>query len=191
MPPSRFPLTLRKVKQVWDGTQNPLDLLNPGEIKAAELYVSIAHNPKVTPRTAGVKVARVSFARVFEDHFGFELHDSYSKSLFKNPAWIAYVQMLQTQTKETVLAKLEAGAMDAFHRYQKAGELAESADDHKEMRLWATDYLDRVGATRKTSQGQTPGNSVTIVLKGLADVSHAQLLKQLPAVEAEIVEEDG
>ena len=185
---ARFPLSYGRVKKVWDGSQDPLDFLTPHEQKAAELYVSIAGTPKLNPGTLD-KSKRVTFGRLFREHFGFDLTVEMKKSILRNPAWLAYVQHLQIKTKDTVMAKLEQGAMSALDRYQKAGELAEQASDHKEMRLWGADYLDRVGATRKVgAPPQAPGG-ITIVFKG-RNFTEAEVLKQLPSVEAEIVQEE-
>lgn len=181
---AKFPLTYAKIKKVWDGSQNPLELLNPGEIKAAELYVSIAHTPKLRPGTLDLS-KRVSFSRLFREHFGFELDKDIKKSLFQNPAWLAYVKLLQEQTKETVLAKLEQGAMNAYTDYVWSRETAKSEGDYKEVRLGASDYLDRIGATKKAPENTAP--TVTIVLKS-SNFAHADVLKQLPAIEIEDAE---
>lgn len=185
---AQFPLTLRQVKKVWDGSQDPLDLLTPHEVKAAELYVSIAHNPKLDPGTLDTS-KRVTFGRLFREHFGFELHPKVKASLFKNPAWLAYVQQLKERTKEAVLAKLEAGAMDAVEDYGWARKAAKADGDYKEVRQGAQDYLDRIGATRRQGIPNAPTGGITIILKS-NNFEHAQVLKQLPPVEAELVEEE-
>jgi hypothetical protein len=185
-----FPLTRRACKLVWDGTQDPLALLNPCEVKAAELYVSLARKPVLHPGTRD-RNTRVSFGRLFREHFGFDLTVQMKRALFDNPAWMAYVHSLQHAVQTTVLQRLEAGAMDAVADYLWSRQAAKTDGDYKEVRLGAADYLDRVGATKKVSDAQPP-TGVTIVLKLAGEVSHAQVLRQLPAIDADLVgETDG
>lgn len=177
-----FPLSLARVKKIWDGTQNPLDLLTPSEVRAAEIWASLAFDPQ-----SGKKG---TFHARFRETFGFDLPGKTKQSMLKNPAWKAYVRQLLEETRATVMTKLETSAMKAFEDYIWSREEARKAADYKEVRLGAADHLDRIGATRRVA-GPAAGNSVTIVLKGAPEVTHATIMRQLPAVEAEIEEEDA
>ncbi len=169
---ARFPVSYRATRKLWDGTQNPLDLLTPAEIKAAELYVASTKR---------------GFGAAFKEHFGVHLRTSYKQSIFKNPVWLAYVRMLKEHAKDVVLGQLERQGLDALRDYVWAREQAKQANDYKEVRLGAQDALDRIGATRRQTTSPI-GNTVVIVLKGAE--THATVLKALPAVEADIIEDE-
>lgn len=181
----RFPLTLAKTKKVWDGTQDPLLLLSPQEAKAAELYVSLANGAKALPDQMGRQ--RLSFGGLFRDYFGFDLTTEVKKSLLKNPAWLAYVEQLKHHAKQVALARLDADATNAVDDYLTARDMAKDAKDYKELRLASQDALDRIGASRRVQSTQGQVGGVTIILKS-RNFEHAELLKQLPPVEAEVVE---
>lgn len=183
-----FPLS-RSTKQFlahWDEGKDPLEFLNPGEVTAAELWVSMRMDPGSPKNWASGYPDKRAFATKFREHFGFELSSAMRQGLMLNPAWRAYTKSLMSQTRDAILKRLEATGFEALQDYLKSREMAKEAGDYKELRVGAADHLDRIGATQKP---EITKQSVVVVLQS-RNFNERSLTKELPAVEAaEIVVE--
>lgn len=177
-----FPLTRAKACKVYVAGMDPLDILHPHEIRAAELF-AFAWLEDPDSRSKPQRMQGPGWPAAFLREFGVELTQSRRRGMELNPAWQAYVRQLKQQTRETVLAKLKATAHRAFDNFIHAQEAARTADDYKELRLAASDHLDRIGATEKPEQ---VAQNVVVVLKGRT-FTEDTLGRELPAIEAEVV----
>jgi len=177
-----FTTTPAKALKVWDG-KDPLEVLTPHEVAAAELYARLYTDPTI-PRD---RQGRITWGGAFRETFGCDLASKTWNSLRRNKAWQLYVTQLRTQTRDTVLKKLEGGAMAALQDYIWSRQTAKAKGDYKEVRLGAQDYLDRLGATMKPTVVEE--RNVVVILRG-ANFDQHTLAKPLPMLEAEIVQEE-
>lgn len=177
-----FPLSFSRALKDWTRGQDPLDVLYPQEVEAAHLWVS--QSPQEEPTAGVLRKARV-FATAFREKFGFELTSKIQKSLYDNPAFRAYVKSLQHQSADAIIRRLEADGATAYQDYLDSRRMAKEAGDHKEMRLGASDHLDRIGATKKTDTVQ---REIVVVLRSKNFEEH-DLAKTLPPIDHEIVVE--
>lgn len=183
MPGPSFTLSYQLARHEWTEGKDPLDILYPHEVQAAQLYHDLNSNPAHQKNQFGnVRDKRV-FATAFREHFGFELTSKIRKYLMDNPAFRAYVKSLQHQTADAIIRRLEADGLTAYQDYLESRRMAKEAGDHKELRLGASDHLDRIGATKKTDTIQ---REVVVILKG-QNFGEADLLKALPAISNEII----
>lgn len=176
---SPFPLSRVHTKhRAFQPGDDPLAILYPHEVTAAELYVL-----EGGPIKGASSQKRPAFATRFREHFGFELSSNLWSGLRKNPAWTAYVRQMQEQTRAVVMRKLEQQALPALKDYLWSREQAREAGDYKETRIAAADHLDRIGATEKPTDGPT---QVVVLLKG-RNFEVGALERTLAPVEHEIV----
>ena len=176
-----FPLSYIRARE-WTKGQDPLDILTPPEVIAAQMWVS--QYPDQEP-TAGVLRRAVPFATAFQERFGFELTSRIKKALYDNPAFRAYIKSLQHQSADAIIRRLEADGANAYQDYLESRRMAKDAGDHKELRLGAADHLDRIGATKKTDTVQ---REIVVVLRS-KNFEDDQLTKALPPIDHEIVVE--
>lgn len=180
-----FPLSYSRVHKEWTPETDPLDVLHPNEIRAAELYAALWLDPAIEKRK-GPAMNQLPWGTAFRETFGIELDSKIKKLLHSNPAWTAYVKMLKTQTRAVVMRKMEQDALGAYEDHKWARKRAKEKDDYKEARLAADAHLDRVvGAAMRPAAVQ---QAVVVVIK--SPNFDGNLGRLLPAVEAEIVQED-
>lgn len=165
-----FPLSVKRViKDGFDKEKHdPLHFLHPHEAKAAELFALMDGQPETvstlpgTPRKWTTMLSG-AFCTRWRETFGYEITPRIRKGLELNPAWRHYVYLLKTKPRDAVMKLLEEQGMAAARDFIEARVMAKAAADYKELRLAASDHLDRLGATQKPTAVQ---QNVVVVLKG-------------------------
>lgn len=189
----RFPLSRKRAEPngfigYVSGRDDPLTILHPTEALTAELFVLCQSDPrqmktmrKPIRKWAGLHANH--FVDSFREKFGFDLQASDRKGLEQNIAWRDYVEKLQTQTREAVMAKMRTDALQVYDDYTWSRTEARTQGDYKETRLAAADHLDRIGATEKPEVG---AQNVIVVLRG-RNFDEQTLMRELPVTEVEVV----
>lgn len=193
MPANPFPLSAKRAIAEHNPDLDPLVVLYPHEQKAAELFALACVDPAMVAeqfaagrgqRKWGMMLTP-TFNRLFETTFGCPMTPKIRKHLENNPLWRKYVAQLRAAGSEVVKRKLERDALGAYEDYQWSRTTAKEAGDYKEVRQGAQDHLDRVGLGAKKDLGGT--QNVVVVLRG-RNFDAESLDRQLPAVEAEVIE---
>ena len=190
----KFPLSRKRAEPngfmgYVSGRDDPLTILHPTEALTAELFVLSQSDPKnirSMPRGRLKKwsgLHAMHFTDAFRERFGFDLNPGDRKGLEQNPAWRDYVEKLQTQTREAVMAKMRTDALQVYDDYTWSRTKARAEGDYKETRLAAADHLDRIGATEKPEVG---AQNIVVVLRG-RNFDEKDLMRELPVTEVEVV----
>lgn len=98
-------------------------------------------------------------------------------------AFKEYMRLLKVAPAQKALARLDAQVDEVVDDYLDARTMAREAKDHKELRVAASDHLDRIGATRKK---ETPVvvQAVQIVLRS-KNFTAENLLEASPVIETD------
>ncbi len=128
---------------------DPLKYLAPWEQRAAEVYITLARQPEFTDRRG--RVYMDDFTRQVAGEFAVAAGAMRARltKVLRNPAWVAYKELLLRQGRDLALTRLKAEAGAVTTDYLWARTAAKEAGDYKATHVAAADHLDRIGASEK------------------------------------------